>query len=105
MNPQIDQPIDGSVKQQLSIRFEAIVVALVLGLIVGLLAVGFEDRRLGLESLGNPFAIDPYRHPLALQPLGRFGFACFGTGNRPNSQAARQRSSARTCGSDQRHAE
>ncbi|MFT5034590.1 MAG: H+/Cl- antiporter ClcA, partial [Litorivivens sp.] len=41
MNPQIDQPIDGSVKQQLSIRFEAIVVALLLGLIVGLLAVGF----------------------------------------------------------------
>ncbi len=41
MNPQIDQPIDGSVKQQLSIRFEAIVVSLLLGIIVGLLAVGF----------------------------------------------------------------
>ncbi len=41
MTPRSDPPINGSVKQQLSIRFEAIVVTLFLGLIVGLLAVGF----------------------------------------------------------------
>lgn len=41
MSPHSDPPIHGSVTQQLSIRLEATVVSLVLGTIIGLLAVGF----------------------------------------------------------------
>ena len=41
MKPHSDQPIDGSATQQLRIRFEAIVVSLMLGVVVGLVAVGF----------------------------------------------------------------
>jgi CIC family chloride channel protein len=41
MNPNSDQPVNGSITQQLSTRFAATIASLILGVIVGLLAVGF----------------------------------------------------------------